>query len=141
MSDIRLEFGFLASPPMKLIKKLSIGLLLALVLYLGFGMYSMFWSENLLRPVKNGMSESEVREVIGAPVSIINRGNGTSMWDYNRWSGQTRSSTLVQMAGSWPWNAINNARDFFARCQGAVYDVRRQLKPAVVALTTRCKSL
>lgn len=70
---------------MKLIKKLSIGLFLALVLYLGFGMYSMFWSENLLRPVKNGMSESEVREVIGAPVSIIHRGNGTSMWDYNEW--------------------------------------------------------
>jgi hypothetical protein len=70
---------------MKTIKKACIALFGALLLYVAFGFYSMSWSERLLRPVTKGMSQTDVRSLVGAPVAEIQRDNGTTAWDYNKW--------------------------------------------------------
>jgi hypothetical protein len=45
----------------------------------------MTWGERLLRPVRAGMSQSEVRSLVGEPVRIVERTNGTVVWDYSKW--------------------------------------------------------
>ena len=47
--------------------------------------YMMSASERLLRPVQRGMTQSQVRSLVGSPLSIINRTNGTDAWYYSRW--------------------------------------------------------
>ncbi|MFN7138943.1 MAG: outer membrane protein assembly factor BamE [Limisphaerales bacterium] len=65
--------------------KVAIGLIVALLLYLGVAFYSMTWGERLLRPVQPGMSQSEVRSLVGEPVRVIERTNSTVAWDYSKW--------------------------------------------------------
>jgi hypothetical protein len=52
------------------------------LLYVGLVLGSMFWSAHLLRPVKIGMSESQVRNAVGAPLSEIRHAAGTKAWAY-----------------------------------------------------------
>ena len=70
---------------MKTFKKAGIALLGALLLYFAFVFYSMSWSERLLRPVTKGMSQADVRSLVGAPIAEIRRDNGTLVWDYDKW--------------------------------------------------------
>jgi hypothetical protein len=77
------ELGVLAI--MKTAVKLSIGLAAALLLYAGLGVYSMTWSERFLRPVRVGMSQSDVRGLVGEPARMVERANGTVAWDYRTW--------------------------------------------------------
>jgi hypothetical protein len=70
---------------MKTVKKVTIALLSALLLHFAFGFYSMSWSERLLRPVAKGMSQADVRSLVGAPVEEIHRDNRTTAWNYNKW--------------------------------------------------------
>lgn len=70
---------------MKIIPKLIISLLLIAVAYITYAAYSMSWSKRLLDPIKDGMSISDVRSALGAPVEEYDRGGGRITWDYNRW--------------------------------------------------------
>ncbi|MCW5557109.1 MAG: outer membrane protein assembly factor BamE [Verrucomicrobiae bacterium] len=72
-------------PIMKAAVKLGIWLLAVLLLYVGFSVYSMTWSERLLRPVRPGMSQSDVRSLVGEPSRMVERTNGTVAWDYSTW--------------------------------------------------------
>ena len=65
--------------------KVAIAVLVTVSVAMFLLWYSMTWSERLLRPVHVGMSQSQVRSVVGAPLSIINRTNSTDAWYYNRW--------------------------------------------------------
>jgi len=44
----------------------------------------MRWSERLLNPIKNGMSMSDVRAMIGNPIDESDRGRGRMTWNYNK---------------------------------------------------------
>ena len=70
---------------MKTAIKVGIGILMVLMAYLLFGVYSMTWSERFLRPVQKGMSQAEVRQLVGAPLRAITRTNNTDAWYYTRW--------------------------------------------------------
>ena len=45
----------------------------------------MTWSERLLRPVQRGMSQSQVRALVGSPLRTVTRTNATDAWYYDRW--------------------------------------------------------
>jgi outer membrane protein assembly factor BamE (lipoprotein component of BamABCDE complex) len=65
--------------------KVAIAVLVTVSVAMFLLWYSMTWSERLLQPVHVGMSQSQVRSVVGVPLSIINRTNSTDAWYYNRW--------------------------------------------------------
>ena len=65
--------------------KIAISVLVLLVLAVLFLWYSMTWSERLLRPVQRGMSQGQVRALVGSPLRVITRTNATDAWYYDRW--------------------------------------------------------
>ena len=70
---------------MKLLSRTCIALIVVAIGYIAFAAYSMRWSEQLLNPIKNGMSMSDVRTAIGEPYNEHDRGNGRMTWNYNKW--------------------------------------------------------
>ena len=65
--------------------KIAISVLVMVIVAMFFLWYSMTWSERFLNPVHVGMSQSQVRSLVGSPLNIINRTNSTDAWYYNRW--------------------------------------------------------
>ena len=73
---------------MRTFLKIAVGVLALFAVAFFCIWFSMTESERFLRPVKTGMTQSQVRRVVGSPLSIINRTNGTDAWYYSRrWMG------------------------------------------------------
>jgi len=70
---------------MSTLPKIAIGVLVVFVVAFVFIWFLTTESERYLRPVKTGMTQGQVRSVVGSPLSIINRTNGTDAWYYSRW--------------------------------------------------------
>ena len=65
-------------------------LLVGLLLFSSFLLYSWGWSERLLAPVRVGMSKSKVQSLVGE-ASRIRGDGGAETWDYTRaWSRDAR---------------------------------------------------
>ena len=73
------------STPLRWLRRALVSACLLGLAYLAFGLYSMSWGQRLLAPVKKGMTMSQVRSLVGNPVTETDRGNGGTTWDYNRW--------------------------------------------------------
>jgi hypothetical protein len=69
---------------MKTAIKVGVAIIVALVAYMLFVVYSMTWSERFLRPVHKGMSQAEVRQLVGAPLKVVTRTNGTDAWYFTQ---------------------------------------------------------
>jgi outer membrane protein assembly factor BamE (lipoprotein component of BamABCDE complex) len=65
--------------------KISIALLVTVSAAMFLLWYSMTWSERLLNPIHEGMTQDQVRSLVGSPLRIINRTNATDAWYYDRW--------------------------------------------------------
>jgi|DewCreStandDraft_2_1066082.scaffolds.fasta_scaffold00015_21 hypothetical protein len=84
---------------MNIAGKIAEGVLVALLLYIGLGICAMGWSERRLRPVRGGMSQMEVRRLLGEPVRVIERTNGTRVWDYGKWPPLTEARVYFDTNG------------------------------------------
>jgi len=65
--------------------KFGLGVLVVASAVMFFLWYSMTWSERFLGPVQTGMSESQVQQLVGAPLRSVTRTNDTVAWYFDRW--------------------------------------------------------
>jgi outer membrane protein assembly factor BamE (lipoprotein component of BamABCDE complex) len=65
--------------------KISIALLVTVSAAVFLLWHSMTWSERLLNPIHEGMTQTQVRSLVGSPLRIDNRTNATDAWYYDRW--------------------------------------------------------
>ena len=65
--------------------KIAVSVLAVVAGVMFFLWNSMTWGERLLQPVQQGMSQSQVRAEVGAPLQIVTRSNATVAWYYDRW--------------------------------------------------------
>lgn len=65
--------------------KIGVSVLVVVSAVMFFLWYSMIWSERFLQPVQTGMSESKVRSLVGTPLRVVTRTNGSVAWYYDRW--------------------------------------------------------
>lgn len=75
---------------MKASRVIAYAIIMAPVLFLGFGVYSYGWSERFLAPIRVGMSTNEMLALVGPPPSVITNPSLVA-WDYTRsWSTDAR---------------------------------------------------
>lgn len=70
---------------MRTFAKIAVGIDVIFAVGIFLIWFSMTESERFLRPVKTGMLQGQVQSLVGSPLSIINRPNGTDAWYYSRW--------------------------------------------------------
>jgi outer membrane protein assembly factor BamE (lipoprotein component of BamABCDE complex) len=70
---------------MRTLGKIAVSVLVLLVLAILFLWHSVTWSERLLRPVRRGMSQNQVRALVGSPLRVVTRTNATDAWYYDHW--------------------------------------------------------
>ena len=70
---------------MSTLVKVSIAVLVTVSIAMFLLWYSMTWSERFLGPVHDGMTQSQVRSLVGSPLRSVTRTNATDAWYYDRW--------------------------------------------------------